>query len=61
MLVKSAMNEECNPWRQWVPRKDSGDMELRGARAFEVGEWVNVLGGQWGARRSLSLLPGPRG
>lgn len=62
MLVKSAVNEGCNPRRQWVPcNKDSGDMELRGARAFEVGGWVNVLGGQWGARSSPSLPLGPRG
>lgn len=62
MWVKSAINEGHNTRRQWVAcNRDSGDMELRGARAFEAGGWVSILGGQWGARSSPFLPPGPRG
>ena len=36
VLVKSAMNDGCYPGWQWVPcNKDGGDMEFRGAGAFE--------------------------
>lgn len=36
VLVKCAMNEGCNPGRQWVfCNKDSSNMAFRGAEAFE--------------------------
>lgn len=61
MLVKCAMNEGCNPGRQWVfCNKDSSNMAFRGAEAFE-GKGGQVF---WKDNEELEVpdhTPGPRG